>query len=83
MGLRDRLFGALKRIWWALYSPVTDHPSRGGMTGDLDPDDWPDTGESEEQNEEKPGIASDADENAAPRGPESSDQESEDGWGSE
>jgi hypothetical protein len=79
MGLRDRLFGALKRIWWTLYSPVTDHPKRGGMTGDLDPDDWPDPGESEEQRADEWETASGDDENAATWGTESSDEESEDG----
>jgi len=77
MGVGDKLLGALKRVWWTLNSPITDHPKRGGMTGDMDPDDWPDSGESSEQQANEWGTASGEGENEDAWGAESSDEQRE------
>ena len=55
MSLGDKLGAAASRLRSLLFPTVSDHPANGGMTGDLDPDDWPDAAEAtEESNEESP-----------------------------
>jgi len=48
MSLRDK-FGAMAGKFRSFVIPFgMDHPSNGGITGDLDPDDWPDDAAEEE-----------------------------------
>lgn len=43
MGLGDRVASRLRSTARSIaFLTVSDHPENGGVTGDLDPDDWPD-----------------------------------------
>jgi len=43
MGLGDRVASRLRSAVRSIaFLTVSDHPENGGITGDLDPDDWPD-----------------------------------------
>ena len=46
MSLGDRVSSLLSRVRSIAFLTVSDHPENGGITGDLDPEDWPDDQEN-------------------------------------
>jgi len=54
MGLGDRVASRLRSAARSLaFLTVSDHPENGGLTGELDPDNWPD--ESADDDRDGPG----------------------------
>lgn len=47
MSLGDRVGSLFSKVRSIVFLTVSDHPENGGITGDLDPEDWSDDEETD------------------------------------